>query len=46
MTWKVINKYSYPKSMRSIYKGSRHYDVGGDKPPRWEKQPKNDMGGK
>ena len=33
MTWKVINKYSYPKSMRSIYKGSRHYDVGGDKYP-------------
>ena len=28
-------------------KGSYHdYDVGGDKPPRWEKQPKNDMGGK
>ena len=27
--------------------GSYHdYDVGGDKPPRWEKQPKNDMGGK
>tara|TARA_B100001250_G_scaffold240749_1_gene206927 strand:+ start:570 stop:1277 length:708 start_codon:yes stop_codon:yes gene_type:complete len=33
MTWKVINKYSYPKSMRSIYKGSRHYDVGGNKYP-------------
>ena len=33
MMWKVINKYSYPKSMRSIYKGSRHYDVGGDKYP-------------
>jgi hypothetical protein len=28
-------------------KGSYHdYDVGGDKPPRWEKQPRNDMGGK
>jgi len=28
-------------------KGSYHdYDVGGDKPPRWEKQPKNEMGGK
>ena len=28
-------------------KGSYHdYDVGGDKPPRWEKQPKNDLGGK
>ena len=22
------------------------YDVGGDKPPVWEKQPKNEMGGK
>ena len=28
-------------------KGSYHdYDVGGDNPPRWEKQPKNEMGGK
>lgn len=28
-------------------KNSYHdYDVGGDKPPRWEKQPKNEMGGK
>ena len=28
-------------------KGSYHdYDVGGDKPPVWEKQPKNEMGGK
>ena len=28
-------------------KGSYHdYDVGGDKPPRWKKQPKNEMGGK
>ena len=28
-------------------KGSYHdYDVGGDKPPRWEKQPINKMAGK
>ena len=28
-------------------KGSYHdFDVGGDNPPRWEKQPKNEMGGK
>ena len=28
-------------------KGSYHdFDVGGDNPPRWEKQPKNDMAGK
>ena len=28
-------------------KGSYHdYDVGGDKPPRWEKQPVNKMAGK
>ena len=33
MPWKINNKFAYPKSMRSIYKGSRHYDVGGDKYP-------------
>ena len=33
MTWKLNNKFSYPKSMRSIYNGSRHYDVEGDKYP-------------
>ena len=33
MSWKINNKFTYPKSMRSIYKGSRHYDVGGDKYP-------------
>ena len=33
MPWKINNKFTYPKSMRSIYKGSRHYDVGGDKYP-------------
>ena len=33
MSWKINNKFAYPKSMRSIYKGSRHYDVGGDKYP-------------
>lgn len=33
MSWKINNKFVYPKSMRSIYKGSRHYDVGGDKYP-------------
>ena len=31
MKWN--NKFSYPKSMRSIYNGSRHYDVEGDKYP-------------
>ena len=33
MTWKISNQFDYPKSMRSIYNGSRHYDVGGDKYP-------------
>ena len=33
MPWKINNKFAYPKSMRSIYNGSRHYDVGGDKYP-------------
>ena len=33
MTWKISNQFVYPKSMRSIYNGSRHYDVGGDKYP-------------
>ena len=33
MSWKINNKFAYPKSMRSIYKGSRHYDVGGNKYP-------------
>ena len=27
------NRFSYPKSMRSIYNGSRHYDVSGNKYP-------------
>ena len=37
-----------PAPNYSTYKkGSYHdYDVGGDKPPVWEKQPKNEMGGK
>ena len=33
MSWKINNKFTYPKSMRSIYNGSRHYDVSGDKYP-------------
>ena len=33
MSWKIINKFAYPKSMRSIYNGSRHYEVGGEKLP-------------
>ena len=33
MTWTINNKFSYPKSMRSVINGSRHYDVGGDKYP-------------
>ena len=33
MSWKINNKFVYPKSMRSIYNGSRHYDVGGFKYP-------------
>ena len=37
-----------PKPNYDTYKkGSYHdFDVGGDNPPRWEKQPKNDMAGK
>ena len=37
-----------PKPNYDTYKpGSYHdFDVGGDKPPRWERQPKNEMGGK
>ncbi len=33
MSWTVNNKYLYPKSMRSIYNGARHYDVNGQKLP-------------
>ena len=33
MPWKINNKFAYPKSMRSIYNGLRHYDV------RWRKFP-------
>ena len=33
MSWKINSKFRYPKSLRSIYKGSRHYDVSGDKYP-------------
>ena len=33
MSWKINNKFVYPKSMRSIYNGSRHYDVSGNKYP-------------
>jgi len=37
-----------PRPDYSTYKkGSYHdFDVGGDNPPVWEKQPKNEMGGK
>ena len=37
-----------PKPDYDTYKkGSYHdYDVGGDNPPKWEKQPRNDMAGK
>ena len=37
-----------PKPDYDTYKkGSYHdYDVGGDNPPKWEKQPKNNMAGK
>jgi len=40
--------YRAPMPDLSTYKpGSYHdYDVGGDKPPRWEYQPKNKMAGK
>ena len=31
MNWTINNKFSYPKSMRSVINGSRHYDVDGDK---------------
>ena len=30
---KRINKYNYPKSMRSLINGKRHYDVGEEKLP-------------
>ena len=41
-------KGNAPMPDLSTYKpGSYHdYDVGGDKPPRWEYQPKNKMAGK
>lgn len=41
-------KGAAPRPNYDTYKkGSYHdFDVGGDKPPRWEKQPKNEMGGK
>ena len=35
------------KDYDTYKKGSYHdYDVGGDNPPKWEKQPRNDMAGK
>ena len=30
---KRINKFKYPKSMRSLIDGKRHYDIGNDKLP-------------
>ena len=33
MSWKLSNRFIYPKSMKSIYNGLRHYDVEGDKYP-------------
>jgi hypothetical protein len=30
---KKINKFKYPKSMRSLINGKRHYDIGNDKLP-------------
>jgi hypothetical protein len=30
---KRINKFKYPKSMRSLINGKRHYDIGNDKLP-------------
>ena len=33
MSWKINNKFAYPKSMRSFYNGLRHYDVDGLKFP-------------
>ena len=30
---KRINKFKYPKSMRSLIDGKRHYDVGEEKLP-------------
>ncbi len=33
MSWTISNRFTYPKSMRSIYNGSRHYDVSGNKYP-------------
>ena len=33
MKWSINNKFTYPKSTRSIYNGSRHYLVDGERLP-------------
>ena len=33
MKWSINNKFTYPKSTRSIYNGSRHYLVEGERLP-------------
>ena len=33
MKWNINNKFSYPKSTRSLYNGSRHYLIAGERLP-------------
>ncbi len=33
MNWNINNKFSYPKSTKSIYNGSRHYMIDGERLP-------------
>ena len=33
MIWNINNKFSYPKSTRSLYNGSRHYLIAGERLP-------------
>ena len=33
MKWNINNQFSYPKSTRSLYNGSRHYMINGERLP-------------
>ena len=33
MKWNINNKFSYPKSTKSLYNGSRHYLIAGERLP-------------
>ena len=33
MNWNINNQFTYPKSTRSIYNGSRHYMIDGERLP-------------